>query len=79
MNPNQRGSKSAILHRLKLQPSEIKKLKFRMTPKPVSSPFEAFDKTFSEIRNSADRFYAKLQADITSAENRSIQRRPLLD
>ena len=74
VNPNQRGSKSAILHRLKLQPSEIKKLKFRMTPKPVSSPFEAFDKTFSEIRNSADRFYAKLQADITSAENRSIQR-----
>ena len=74
INPNGQGTKCAMLHRLKLEAGETRKLRFRLTSQKAIKPFEGFDETFQQIRNSADRFYGHLQENIESPDERLIQR-----
>ena len=86
VNPDQRGTKAAALHRLELAPGASRTLRLRLTPIPAptgghgdASPpgqarFADFDRLFRTRLREADAFYATLQADVTDPDARRVQR-----
>jgi hypothetical protein len=78
ISPQDRGTKFAAHLRWRLAPGEtrIVRLRWRPTERDVDA-FAAFDLTMTARRAEADEFYATLQADISDADARKVQRQAL--
>ncbi len=79
VSPDRRGTKAAALYRRSIAPGESMSIRLRLTKeegekeKPVD-PFAAFERIFRKRQSEADEFYADLQPESLSADERNIQR-----
>jgi len=74
VNPAGKGTKTAALYRLNVAPGETQTLCLRLADKEHEAPFTAFDAVFSQRRGEADAFYAAVQPEALSEDERRIQR-----
>jgi hypothetical protein len=74
VNPAKTGTKAAAWHCENIPSGGYCRLRLRLSRRPLLTPFDDFDRCLSERRTEADDFYADLQRDITSADERSVQR-----
>jgi len=74
VNPAARGSKVGAWRRTTIGPGGSWRLRLRLTRESCAAPFGDFDTTFDARRGEADEFYAELQADLASADERRVQR-----
>jgi glycogen debranching enzyme len=78
VNAKQIGTKASSLHCLLLEPGESKEVWIRLSSNlSIENPFQDFEKNLEEAKETADHFYADLQQDIQSEEQKSIQRQAL--
>jgi hypothetical protein len=74
VNPAKTGTKAAAWHQ-EIIPSGGKiELRLRLTRRSRPAPFDGFEQALSLRRTEADEFYADLQRDIVSADERTVQR-----
>jgi hypothetical protein len=74
VNPKHTGSKAGVWHQSMIPGGGKLELRLRLCHRAVSAPFKAFDGTLTQRRNEADAFYADLQKDMTSQDERVVQR-----
>src|ERR1700730_5232319 len=74
VNPAKTGTKAAAWHRETIPSGGHCRLRLRLSRRPQRAPFHDFDQCLSERRNEADDFYADLQRDMVSADERTVQR-----
>ena len=73
-----RGTKCAAHHRFELAPGEEASVRLRFRPAERQGPaFLYYDDRFTQRRADADEFYEALQANITDADARLVQRQAL--
>jgi len=68
------GTKVAGHYRLELPPAGRKVVRFRLSQGTLAQPFHDFDNIVAARRYEADEFYAELQAEISDADARLVQR-----
>jgi hypothetical protein len=68
------GTKLAGHYRLQLAPGERKVVRFRLSRAALAKPFADFDAIWATRVAEADQFYAELQADMSDADARLVQR-----
>lgn len=71
------GTKSALNYELELKAGTTKVIRLRLEQSGMENPFAEFDKIFEARKNEADEFYNQLQKNITSDDERNIQRQAL--
>ena len=74
INPACTGTKAAAHHSASISPREAAVIRVRLTDNPGAKPFADFDNVFDLRRAEADEFYAAIQAGVTDADARQIQR-----
>ncbi len=74
VNNNQQGTKAALNYDLVVKAGEAITIRLRLESKNNSNPFQDFDAIFSARIQETDTFYNDLQKDISSEEERMIQR-----
>ena len=74
VNPARVGTKAGAWHRLTLPPGGHTEVRLRLSRRAQTEPFAVFDACMTQRRGEADEFYAELQKDMTSADERLVQR-----
>lgn len=74
VNPEQVGSKCAAHWQTELAAGETWVIRTRLSASPHDQPFADFDAIFEQREREADDFYAGLQPDEASKEEKAIQR-----
>lgn len=74
VNPQQKGTKTAAIYHTSLQAGETETVVLRLTMREMKRPFQAFDTLFAKRKSEADEFYATIQKEGLSAEEKNIQR-----
>jgi Glycosyl hydrolase family 63 C-terminal domain len=74
VNPAKTGTKAAVWYQGSIDAGGKREVRLRLTRRAHPAPFEDFDATFGQRRSEADDFYADLQKDMTSADERLVQR-----
>jgi len=74
VNINARGSKAAANYDVTIKAGECITIKLRLEKNDNRHPFSDFDEIFNARQNEADEFYAALQKDIQSDDERLVQR-----
>ena len=74
INPAREGTKAAVHSEITVAPGQPSIIRLRLTAKQLRNPFSNFDKPFAERKKEADEFYAELQQQIKSEEEKQIQR-----
>jgi hypothetical protein len=78
VNPTSSGTKAGVLYQLTIPPGESKHIRLRLvSERGLSSPrkvFADFDALFDARIREADEFYDELQAGISEADARDVQR-----
>lgn len=74
INPNKTGTKAAAKYDITFEPGGTKILHLRISNKENKSPFQDFDKIFTQRQNNADKFYEKIQTNIKDDDKKNIQR-----
>jgi hypothetical protein len=74
VNPAQTGTKAAAWFQSTLDAGGKQEYRLRLSRRPLAHPFEDFEQCLTERRAEADYFYADLQKDIASADERVVQR-----
>ena len=74
VNPAARGTKAALLRTLTLDAGASVTLRLRLRPRADTDGFADFDEIFARRIEEADDYYAVVQADITDADARLVQR-----
>jgi hypothetical protein len=74
VNRNERGTKASADYSLNIEGYSSTELKLRLTTKKNTAPFDDFDETFTLRKQETDEFYEDLQSNITSADERMVQR-----
>ncbi len=77
VNPNRMGTKAGIYHVLTVEPLQSAEIRLRLRSSAlpaIKSRLDDFDARFSQRQQEADEFYANIQRDIASAEERRVQR-----
>lgn len=77
VNPERCGTKAAGHYRLSVPAHGKVEVRLRLSKTRNAQPFHDFNELFTQRRDEADDFYAELQAGITDAEARLIQRQAL--
>ena len=77
VNAANTGTKAAVNYDLTLKAGESKTIRLRLEPSGMENPFAEFDKIFEARKNEADEFYNELQKEISSEDERNIQRQAL--
>ncbi|MGV9002795.1 MGH1-like glycoside hydrolase domain-containing protein [Flavobacterium sp.] len=77
VNPNKKGTKVAINYDLSINAGATETIRLRLEPSGMENPFGEFEKIFEARKNDADEFYNALQKNISSDEERNIQRQAL--
>jgi hypothetical protein len=68
------GTKAAIHHQAVVPAGDATVFRLRLTAEPCKTAFDNFDEIFAARKSEADAFYAELQKDIPSADQRLVQR-----
>jgi len=71
------GTKAAAHVRLEVPARREAVVQLRLSRNPQAGPFQDFDRVFAERIAETDEFYAELQKDIASADERHVQRQAL--
>ncbi|NJO24556.1 MAG: glucosidase [Bacteroidia bacterium] len=74
VNKNALGTKAAVNYDIVVNAGLSVTLHFRLAPGSITSPFENFDDLFNQRKREADEFYADLQKDIHSEDEKLVQR-----
>ncbi len=74
VNPDRGGTKATARYDLVIRAGETVTVRLRLARKVCPSPFDDFDSIFKQRIDEADEFYRELQKEITSEEERMIQR-----
>ncbi|MCW5910375.1 MAG: glucosidase [Cyclobacteriaceae bacterium] len=77
VNKINKGTKAAYRIDLTLKPGESKAVRLRLASRFHQKPFHHFDQALKKAKAEADAYYADLQKDITSEEEKLIQRQAL--
>ncbi|MBX7083351.1 MAG: glucosidase [Nannocystaceae bacterium] len=75
--PGHGGTKFGALRRFEVAPGEEVRTYLRCSPEAQSLPFADVDGLFALRRGEADAFYHRLQADMSDADARAVQRQAL--
>jgi hypothetical protein len=68
------GTKCAAHYHAVLAPQQVWTVRTRLSPDENTTPFADFDTIFMARQQEADEFYQELQRDVTSDEERALQR-----
>ena len=74
INPEHRGSKAGVIHRLAIPGQGSAQIRLRLCPGENDKPFIDFDRVVEDRRAETDAFYTPLQADIVDEDLRRVQR-----
>ncbi|WP_294208216.1 glucosidase [uncultured Chryseobacterium sp.] len=74
VNPQHTGTKTSFLIEETFQAGETKVFEFRLSDKDLEQPFAQFNESFDSRKAEADEFYQDLQKEITSEDERMVQR-----
>jgi Glycosyl hydrolase family 63 C-terminal domain len=74
VNPARIGTKAGIWHQATIAPGGRQELRLRITRADHAAPFADFDHLFSQRQAEADEFYAELQQEISSEDEKIVQR-----
>ncbi len=74
INPKQHGTKAAAFHQFTVPAHGKVIIKLRLTTDAQPKPFARFDARFAKAKSEADAFYADLQKDVATEEEKLIQR-----
>ena len=79
VNPAQQGTKAAFHYQLTIPGGRAQSVRLRLTAEPEESsiPFQQFDEIFARRISETDAYYDELQAPISDAEARNVQRQAL--
>jgi mannosylglycerate hydrolase MGH1-like protein/glycosyl hydrolase family 63 len=77
LNPQPIGTKAAAHYQLTVPAGGAVRVRLRLSRAPSAKPFQDFDKVVEQRRREADEFYGVLQAEITDADARNVQRQAL--
>ncbi|KXK28307.1 MAG: glucosidase [Bacteroidetes bacterium OLB12] len=77
INKVNKGTKAAYRIDLNLKAGESKSIRLRLVSRFHQKPFQQFDQIFKTAKSEADIYYADLQKDISSEEEKMIQRQAL--
>ncbi len=77
INPQRNGTKAAGHFRFSVPSLGKVEVRLRLSKNQNQQPFNGFDALFTRRRIEADDFYTELQADLTDADARLIQRQAL--
>ena len=77
VNPEKTGTKAAFVINAELDAGESRTFDFRLSPHDMEEAFFNFEDVFKSKKADADEYYAYVQCDIESAEERNIQRQAL--
>ena len=74
VNPAKTGTKAGIWHHYTILEAGQQELRLRLSRHTVAEPFAHFEDTMAKRRLEADAYYADLQKDMTSSDERVVQR-----
>jgi hypothetical protein len=74
VNPTHTGTKAGVWFQSTLAGGAKQEYRLRLSRRPIQSPFEDFERCMTLRRREADEYYADLQKDIGSADERVVQR-----
>ena len=74
VNPAKTGTKAGMWFQSTIDGGGKQEYRLRLSRRPLAHPFEDFEACLSQRRAEADYFYADLQKDIASADERVVQR-----
>ena len=78
INPAQKGTKAAAVHRLNIAAKASAVVRLRMRPAAAKSDaFVAFDQIFADRLREADEFYADIHSGIEDEDAKRVQRQAL--
>ena len=77
VNPGMAGTKAAALYQLDVPAGGNKVVRLRLSAKPPSDPFGAFDQTFALRLAEADEFYDRISAKSLTEDERRVHRQAL--
>jgi hypothetical protein len=77
VNPERTGTKVAAHYTLTSPAGGSTTIRLRLTDRAASAPLGDFDAILNRRRREADEFYADLQADLSDADARAVQRQAL--
>jgi hypothetical protein len=74
VNGSRVGTKAAVWFRSTLPGRGSSEYRLRLSRKVLGNPFDDFEAVLTERRTEADQYYAELQKDMASADERVVQR-----
>ena len=74
VNPAHTGTKAGVWYQSTIPGGDKREYRLRLSRRARPEPFEGFDACLTERRAEADFYYADLQKDIASADERIVQR-----
>lgn len=77
LNKNQIGTKAAFNYDVSINPGELKTIRLRLATAELVNAFDDFDNVFTERLQEADSFYFEMQKNITSADEKLVQRQAI--
>jgi hypothetical protein len=74
VNPSRTGTKAGVWFQSIIPAQAKQEFRLRLSRRVIDAPFGDFEETLRERRADADQYYADLQKDIASADERMVQR-----
>ena len=74
VNPSKSGTKAGVWFQSTIPGGAKQEYRLRLSRRVAPAPFEDFDSCMNQRRSEADQYYADLQKDMTSADERMVQR-----
>jgi hypothetical protein len=74
VNPAHHGTKAGVWYQTSIRGGGRQEFRLRLSRRNIAAPFEDFEIDLGQRRREADEFYADLQKDMTSADERVVQR-----
>jgi hypothetical protein len=77
VNPAHVGTKAGVWYQATIPAGGTQQLRLRLTRTDLAAPFQDFDSCMAQRRAEADQFYAELQMDMGSDDEKIVQRQAL--
>ncbi|MFC6269339.1 MGH1-like glycoside hydrolase domain-containing protein [Frigoriflavimonas asaccharolytica] len=74
INPEKKGTKASFLIKDTIEAKSSKTFDFRLANQDLHDAFWGFDELFETRKNEAEEFYQEIQKDISSKDERNVQR-----
>ncbi|HEY2682893.1 MAG TPA: hypothetical protein VGI93_05235 [Steroidobacteraceae bacterium] len=77
VNPKRCGTKAGVWYHAPMASGETREFRLRLVRQPIANPFQDFDGLLQQRRGDADDYYADLQKDLVSSDEKLVQRQAL--